>query len=97
MLFGDKANTPTFMLENSKNNFEKGQVDEFVVETIDIGTITKMTIGHDNKGLGPAWHLDNVEVIHQVAARRMCVCGGGGQVEVRGCGRGGGVAWGWAL
>lgn len=34
MLFGDKANTPTFVLSSSKNDFEKGQVDEFVVETI---------------------------------------------------------------
>ena len=66
MLFGDKANTPLFMLENSKNNFEKGETDEFVVETIDIGVIKKLQIGHDNKGLAAAWHLDNVEVIHQV-------------------------------
>lgn len=66
MLVGEKANTPMFALENSANNFEKGQRDEFVHETIDIGPIKQLKIGHDNKGLGPAWHLDHVEVIHQV-------------------------------
>ncbi|GFR41097.1 hypothetical protein Agub_g1741 [Astrephomene gubernaculifera] len=65
MLLGDKANTPTFVLENSKNNFEKGQRDEFVYESVDVGAIKKLQIGHDNKGLGPAWHLDYVEVLHQ--------------------------------
>ncbi|KAG2450199.1 hypothetical protein HYH02_000301 [Chlamydomonas schloesseri] len=65
MLVGEKANTPMFALENSANNFEKGQRDEFVHETIDIGPIKQLKIGHDNKGLGPAWHLDHVEVIHQ--------------------------------
>ncbi|GLC44364.1 hypothetical protein PLESTF_000049800 [Pleodorina starrii] len=65
MLMGDKANTPTFVLENSRNNFEKGQRDEFVMESVDVGAIKKLQIGHDNKGLGPAWHLDHVEVIHQ--------------------------------
>ncbi|PNH12713.1 Lipoxygenase y domain-containing protein 1 [Tetrabaena socialis] len=65
MLMGDKANTPTFPLENSRNNFEKGQRDEFILESIDIGTIKKLQIGHDNKGLAAAWRLDHVEVIHQ--------------------------------
>ncbi|KAG2499991.1 hypothetical protein HYH03_002273 [Edaphochlamys debaryana] len=65
MLMGDKANTPQFMLENSKNNFEKGQRDEFIHESVDVGTIKKLQIGHDNKGLAAAWHLDHVEVIHQ--------------------------------
>jgi hypothetical protein len=73
MLMGDKANTPTFVLENSRNNFEKGQRDEFVMESVDVGAIKKLQIGHDNKGLGPAWHLDHVEVIHQV---HLSACGG---------------------
>lgn len=32
----------------SRNNFERAEVDEFVVETKDVGKITKLQIGHDD-------------------------------------------------
>lgn len=33
-----------------KNKFEKGMTDEFTVEAVDIGTLKKLRIGHDNCG-----------------------------------------------
>ena len=30
------------------------------VESEDIGTLTKIRIGHDNSGFGAAWYLDKV-------------------------------------
>ena len=34
--------------------------DEFVVESIALGSLQKVRIGHDNTGPGPAWFLDKV-------------------------------------
>lgn len=47
------------------NNFERAQRDEFVVEGPDVGDFSKLQIGHNNRGLGPAWHLQHVEVRNQ--------------------------------
>ncbi|MEW5309958.1 MAG: hypothetical protein WDW38_001797 [Sanguina aurantia] len=70
MLMGDKANSSILQLNNSSNNFERGQRDEFIVESVDVGQFLKLQIGHDNKGLGPAWKLDHVEVVNQATLQR---------------------------
>jgi len=36
--------------------------DEFTIECPSVGRINKILIGHDNKGLGPAWFLDSIIV-----------------------------------
>lgn len=36
--------------KTNKNKFERGKVDEFTVESVDIGDLKKIKIGHDNKG-----------------------------------------------
>lgn len=33
-----------------KNKFERGLIDEFIVEAVDIGPLKKLRIGHDNCG-----------------------------------------------
>ena len=33
-----------------KNKFERGMIDEFTVEAVDIGPLKKLRIGHDNCG-----------------------------------------------
>lgn len=33
-----------------KNKFERGLMDEFIVEAVDIGPLKKLRIGHDNRG-----------------------------------------------
>ena len=38
------------------------QVDRFTIEAVDIGSIYKLRIRHDNSFLNPAWYLDRVEV-----------------------------------
>ncbi|XP_022094211.1 lipoxygenase homology domain-containing protein 1-like isoform X2 [Acanthaster planci] len=47
-------------LTNSKNNFERGREDVFVLEAAALGPLEKIRIGHDNSGPGPAWFLDKV-------------------------------------
>jgi hypothetical protein len=47
-LFGDAGETGDIVLKGSdkKNPFEKGQIDNFVVDAVDVGTIQKLRIGH---------------------------------------------------
>ncbi|KAG8456825.1 hypothetical protein GDO86_002563 [Hymenochirus boettgeri] len=65
ILYGEKDDTGFMNLKSSKTNknkFERGQTDVFTVEAVDIGALTKLKIGHDNKGLSAGWFLDWVEI-----------------------------------
>ncbi|XP_076450682.1 LOW QUALITY PROTEIN: lipoxygenase homology domain-containing protein 1-like [Babylonia areolata] len=65
ILYGDIDNTGKMFLKsslNNKNKFERNQMDEFILETVKIGELKKIRIGHDNAGGGAAWHLNNVEI-----------------------------------
>jgi len=44
------------------NKFERNQEDVFKVTAVELGTLKKLKIRHDNKGGGAAWYLDRVEV-----------------------------------
>ncbi|XP_062591451.1 lipoxygenase homology domain-containing protein 1-like [Saccostrea cucullata] len=62
-LHGKKGlETPRLPLDDEKNNFEKGQTDVFKLETIDVGPLALVTIGHDGSGPGAGWFLDEVRV-----------------------------------
>ena len=62
ILHGDRGDTGKRPLESSGNNFERGKIDTFGVETLDVGELQKITIGHDGSGFGSGWFLDNVVV-----------------------------------
>ena len=61
-LFGDNGETEEKKLESSGNNFERGSIDAFAIEAVDLGEITKLRVGHDGSGIGNGWFLDNVVV-----------------------------------
>lgn len=42
-----------------KNKFERGMIDEFTVEAVDIGPLKKLRIGHDKSGTG--WEAAGLE------------------------------------
>jgi hypothetical protein len=57
------ASSEHLNLENSRNNFERGALDEFVLPRLPrLDAIGSITIGHNGKGLLAAWHLAWVEV-----------------------------------
>ncbi|KAM3842453.1 LOW QUALITY PROTEIN: lipoxygenase homology domain-containing protein 1 [Diretmus argenteus] len=66
ILYGTKDDTGIINMKASKshkNKFERGIIDEFIVEAVDIGPLKKLRIGHDNRGGGSAgWFLDWVEI-----------------------------------
>jgi hypothetical protein len=63
-LFGETSmQTGDLKLESGKNDFEKGNTDEFFVEVPDIGpTVQKIKLWHDNSSLAPGWKIDQVLV-----------------------------------
>ncbi|KAG7499250.1 lipoxygenase-likey domain-containing protein 1 isoform X1 [Solea senegalensis] len=66
ILYGTKDDTGIINLKASKthkNKFERGMIDEFTVEAVELGQLKKLRIGHDNCGGGTAgWFLDWVEI-----------------------------------
>uniref|UniRef100_A0A8C2ZJA1 Lipoxygenase homology PLAT domains 1 n=1 Tax=Cyclopterus lumpus TaxID=8103 RepID=A0A8C2ZJA1_CYCLU len=73
-LYGDKGDTSTMMLLVSANNlgnyFETARVDIFTVETIDIGQINRLMIGHTNEGMRAGWFLDSVQLMVPVHGKQ---------------------------
>ncbi|XP_061173091.1 lipoxygenase homology domain-containing protein 1-like [Saccostrea echinata] len=62
-LHGKKGfETPRLPLDDEKNNSEKGQTDVFKIETVDVGPLAFVTVGHDGSGPGAGWFLDEVRV-----------------------------------
>ncbi|XP_030006124.1 lipoxygenase homology domain-containing protein 1 [Sphaeramia orbicularis] len=64
-LCGDKDDTGIINLKASKtykNKFERGCIDEFTIEAVDIGPLKKIRIGHDNRGGSAGWFLDWVDI-----------------------------------
>jgi hypothetical protein len=42
------------------------QVDIFFVTYPDLGGIAEIDVEHDNSGMGPGWHLEQVSDVHGV-------------------------------
>lgn len=64
-LFGEHGDTGQYQLnqsENTSNKFERGRVDKFTIEAVDIGRLERLHIGHDGTGPGSGWYLDEVVV-----------------------------------
>uniref|UniRef100_A0A3B4DKH5 PLAT domain-containing protein n=1 Tax=Pygocentrus nattereri TaxID=42514 RepID=A0A3B4DKH5_PYGNA len=65
-IYGDLGDTGERKLsksESSKNKFERGAVDKFSIEAVDLGQIFKIKVRHDNSLLGADWYLDQVEIV----------------------------------
>ncbi|XP_037020906.2 lipoxygenase homology domain-containing protein 1 isoform X1 [Artibeus jamaicensis] len=65
-LYGDKYDTMKQDLlvsdNNLKNYFERGRVDEFTLETLNIGTISRVVIGHNGLGKRASWFLGSMQI-----------------------------------
>ena len=59
-LFGEHGDSGERKLDTSKDNFERGKADEFVVEGPCLGPLSRVRIGHDNSGPSAGWFLDKV-------------------------------------
>ena len=64
---GNDVSIGPLALETSANNFERGKIDVFNIDGIDLGEITKATLRQDGSGFGSAWHVNQLEVKHTTA------------------------------
>ncbi|WAR20922.1 LOXH1-like protein, partial [Mya arenaria] len=70
-IFGERGDTSVRFLKKSQNmdKFERGKMDEFVLEAVSVLKLTKIRIGHDGKGIGAGWYLDKV-VVSQIGEKK---------------------------
>uniref|UniRef100_A0A6P8J2Q7 Uncharacterized protein LOC116306425 isoform X2 n=1 Tax=Actinia tenebrosa TaxID=6105 RepID=A0A6P8J2Q7_ACTTE len=62
-LYGSAGESEQQTIENEgSTTFECGMTDTYKFDCPYLGTLTKIRIGHDNTGWGPAWYLDKVTV-----------------------------------
>ena len=59
---GEKGECGPFVLPAEKAAFERGQMDEFTLVFAPPGAVSDLTIGHNGRGWGAGWHLEQVEL-----------------------------------
>jgi hypothetical protein len=64
-IFGEKGDTGERQLDNAADNFERGKVDTFGIESIELGDIKKIRIGHDGSGFGAGWFCDWIVIYNE--------------------------------
>jgi hypothetical protein len=69
-IVGEKGKVDRELLSNNKDNFERGRVDNFGVQTTDLGELKSITIGHNGRGFGSAWFLDKVFIINDKTEKK---------------------------
>uniref|UniRef100_A0A4W4F748 PLAT domain-containing protein n=1 Tax=Electrophorus electricus TaxID=8005 RepID=A0A4W4F748_ELEEL len=62
---GDTGERKLSKSESNKNKFERGRVDKFNIEAVDLGEVFKIKIRHDNSLPGADWYLDQVEIVDE--------------------------------
>ncbi|XP_048580672.1 uncharacterized protein LOC5511245 isoform X3 [Nematostella vectensis] len=76
-IYGEKGETSKIMLRpvgSSFNKFEKGRTYKFTVETVDIGKIERLRIGHDSHGPNKGIFVEEVEVVPAQGDRATFPC-----------------------
>lgn len=65
-LVGEKGQTEKIEFKNASNleapKFKRGRIDKFAVETVDVGQLNKIRVGHDNTGRNPEWYLKKLTI-----------------------------------
>ena len=59
---GKQGKSPRMKLPSSPEDFLRGGQDTFRMELPTLCQITKLTVGHNNRGVNPGWHLDCAEL-----------------------------------
>ena len=61
-IYGKDGKTEQKILNDRSDNFERGKIDQFKLEDVDVGEIHKIRIGHDDAKLGSGWYLGKVMI-----------------------------------
>ena len=71
-LYGSNGDTGQRQLTKKfVNLFERGKTDDFTIEALDLGQLTRLRIEHDNKGFGAGWMLERVDVTNLTSQEKV--------------------------
>ena len=73
-IHGTEGSSPRVKLPSRPEDFLRGSTDTFRMQLKALGEIVKLTVGHNNRGHNPGWHLDHAEVTDE-AHGELNVCG----------------------
>ena len=59
----DSGEIPLYVAGDSGDKFERDALDVFIVNSLWVGEILKLRVGHDAVGLGSGWHLERI-IVH---------------------------------
>ena len=60
---GLETNSGKIWLDNKGSKFRRARTNTFDVETVEsLSPLSKLTVGHDNSGLGAGWLLEKVRL-----------------------------------
>lgn len=59
---GQPVSSDEMQIDNSRNNFEPGQIDVFSLDLADLGDLRKVRIRHDDSGEQPGWFLEYIKI-----------------------------------
>ncbi|KAG8133601.1 hypothetical protein E2320_011394, partial [Naja naja] len=61
-LFGTNGDSYKRQLKHSKScpQFEKGQINTFAIQAVDLGMLSSVLVEHNNSGYGAGWYLDQI-------------------------------------
>ncbi|XP_048249875.1 lipoxygenase homology domain-containing protein 1-like isoform X2 [Haliotis rufescens] len=68
--WGDTGERVLALPQGSKKPFRQGKRDEFEIQTLDLGVISKLLIGHNEIGRGAGWHCDRVSISPEGKSRQ---------------------------
>jgi hypothetical protein len=71
-LYGERGESGQLPLEAGPSDFRKGKDTHFHVETLHIGNLTKIMVGHDNSGNSPSWYCEGITVTDKETAQTWC-------------------------
>lgn len=61
-IHGKQGSSPRIKLPSSPTDFLPGSTDTFRMELQALEEIVQLTVGHNNRGQNPGWHLSHAEL-----------------------------------
>ena len=68
-IHGKQGSSPRIKLPSRPEDFLRGGEDTFRMELHALGEIVKLTVGHNNMGSNPGWHVDHAELVDEETGR----------------------------
>ena len=68
---GAQGSSPRIKLPSRPEDFLRGNQDTFTMELKALGDIVRLSVGHNNRGRNPGWHLDHAELTDEASGESL--------------------------